>query len=1173
MSNSNDLKNLQPGATYTVQIVPKNTGNDAEGKVSSINYTFTVPTTYGGSALQSLNSVVTQFIDGTGALVSGSGGGPLSPSSTMFIDGAGLKAFNNIGDRTVYISSEDGNAFFSGSIQAKSGSIGGWYIGDKALYAGTGNSFVGMSSDPTVSSKTFFAGASSSAGNTASFYVTNAGNMFAQSASFNGTLTAPTIISGSISAQSASFGFSNSGQLVGGAIYVPDKTNPTFKVDGSGNMVANSASISGSIVANSGYIGGPTGWAITSGSIRSGGGSGSIILDGVGNKITIGAGNFGSLDTGFYVDSAGQFSLSNQLTFRPGRGSASTIYISSASLSTTSYVASTTFNNTGSAIVIGSLITGNEILVDTYVSSVTYGTNAFLTLNNYPSSNIITASLTVLMEDYSELNIAGKIRGIVESIKPIASPKLFSLISSASINSSSTQVLFGTSGHAFAAGEKLILEGLPSNLNLNKLNYTASSGNSYVVASTPNSTSVVINIPSGSVNNGAVGGISGSISIQELTMGFHPIESASTNASSAYFHNAGTGIRLDKYNWWLTNNQFRVGNPSSYFKYDGTQFKIQGGNSKYILLQVGGTDAANQIAITSNSSGSYNDTNTPFYADGLGQFSLGQKLKFDTSGNLSISGSIIATAGYIGGTTNGWSINSGCIQSTGGTSKVTLDGANGKIYIGTGTAGNSNTAFYADGTGSVTIKDRLIFDGTNLSISGSVVASSGSIGNWQISSGSLSAGIGTSAVGLIPNATAGGVAIFAGNSTPLSAPFYVTNSGSLVATTASIKGTINGLTVALKNSNNTAIGDTALNSLTVSGNYNTAIGSSAMYNTTSGDNNIAIGYQTLYSNTTGLNNVAIGPSAMYSGLSISTAVAIGYQAMSKTTIGTYSVAIGYQALFNQTIGSQNYAIGFQALYGINSGANNVAIGDGAGFNITSGAGNVCIGNAADSSTNAINTIAIGSNATASYNNSIAIGAAVSTTSTYDFVLGNTSHTVRIPGTFKSEGTFITEGATTINRTGGSAVNTNIYGRVALVDMYNYTTTGTANTLMLASPQGMIYRISSTYRIKDQIFPLSSNSTLINSVPIEKIINNPGFDPYNILNITPVSFRSMEEIDNGKRFLGFIAEDIAEKVPEVATYDKNGEPEYYSVNGIVSALLAVVQDQQKRIESLESAIIN
>ena len=66
---------------------------------------------------------------------------------------------------------------------------------------------------------------------------------------------------------------------------------------------------------------------------------------------------------------------------------------------------------------------------------------------------------------------------------------------------------------------------------------------------------------------------------------------------------------------------------------------------------------------------------------------------------------------------------------------------------------------------------------TNVFISGVINALSGLIGGWRIGSTSLTSGAGTSAVGLD---SSGGIAIYAGNATPASAPFRVYSTGDIV---------------------------------------------------------------------------------------------------------------------------------------------------------------------------------------------------------------------------------------------------------------------------------------------------------------------------------------------------------------------------------------------------------
>lgn len=187
-------------------------------------------------------------------------------------------------------------------------------------------------------------------------------------------------------------------------------------------------------------------------------------------------------------------------------------------------------------------------------------------------------------------------------------------------------------------------------------------------------------------------------------------------------------------------------------------------------------------------SGAYNNTNTPVYLDSTGQFSLGNKLSFDSSGNLSVNGSITVGAGsnaatdanallyatraatsasvsasaaqsaanatalayasasvnslaagdWIGGGTtfiSAKSIYSPVIQADGGyiaglfkvgNNGITLDGINKKIYVGTGTYGNANTPFYfASGSTNIfSLGNKLTWDGNTLSITGNVTIGS-----------------------------------------------------------------------------------------------------------------------------------------------------------------------------------------------------------------------------------------------------------------------------------------------------------------------------------------------------------------------------------------------------------------------------------------------------------------
>ena len=98
----------------------------------------------------------------------------------------------------------------------------------------------------------------------------------------------------------------------------------------------------------------------------------------------------------------------------------------------------------------------------------------------------------------------------------------------------------------------------------------------------------------------------------------------------------------------------------------------------------------------------YYDTNTwKTYMSASGDFYLAgdgnNGLSWDGS-DLSIDGTIVARDGSIGG--------------------ITLE--SNKLYNGTGTHGNSNTGFYIDSSSKFSLGDKLVWDGSNLTIEGSI---------------------------------------------------------------------------------------------------------------------------------------------------------------------------------------------------------------------------------------------------------------------------------------------------------------------------------------------------------------------------------------------------------------------------------------------------------------------
>ena len=199
-------------------------------------------------------------------------------------------------------------------------------------------------------------------------------------------------------------------------------------------------------------------------------------------------------------------------------------------------------------------------------------------------------------------------------------------------------------------------------------------------------------------------------------------------------NNGGGGMTLGDptYNYWYANGRFRAGNADKYILWDGNAFTIRGDlrfsdNSIPGTFDNGDSLTAGSIGgVTIGSTkiytgtGTYNNTNTGFYLDNAGNFSLKDKLSWNGT-TLSVNGTVTATAGSIGG--------------------VTI--ASSKIYTGTGTYNNTNTGFYLDSSGNFSLKNKLSWNGTTLSVNGTVTASAGSIGGVTIASTKIYTGTGT----------------------------------------------------------------------------------------------------------------------------------------------------------------------------------------------------------------------------------------------------------------------------------------------------------------------------------------------------------------------------------------------------------------------------------------------
>lgn len=141
------------------------------------------------------------------------------------------------------------------------------------------------------------------------------------------------------------------------------------------------------------------------------------------------------------------------------------------------------------------------------------------------------------------------------------------------------------------------------------------------------------------------------------------------------------------------------------------------------------------------------------------------------------------------------------------------------------------------------------------------------------------------------------------------------------------------------------------------------------------------------------------------------------------------------------------------------------------------------------------------------------------------------------------------------------------GQVFSFGIDDNTTASAANVRVGASAQ--LLKSTSTVRLKDELTPLTDD---LEGVPADKVADAaPSVDPYDVLTLTPTEFRSLSPADADARSLGFIAEDVAAKLPWAANWDDNGLPSAVEDRPILAALVYVVREQQQQITDLTARI--
>jgi trimeric autotransporter adhesin len=286
---------------------------------------------------------------------------------------------------------------------------------------------------------------------------------------------------------------------------------------------------------------------------------------------------------------------------------------------------------------------------------------------------------------------------------------------------------------------------------------------------------------------------------------------------------------------------------------------------------------------------------------------------------------------------------------------------------------------------------------------------------------------------------------------------------------------------------------------------------------TSGSDNTVVGFIAGTEITSGGSNTIVGVAA---GNSISTQSAntfVGYQA-GNAVVAPNNTYIGYQAGY-QDAGSVGaaVAIGYQAMAGFTGASTtngNIAIGALSLDSLLSGHENTVIGYDAASAY-------VGSE---SYN--ITIGTSVTGVASESSVLriGNTT-----------------------NATPGAGVLSAAY----IQGIFGKTVNIATGTPVFIDTTGLLGTVNSSRRYKENIQDMATDSS-------------------DILKLRPVTF-SYKKDPSSRKQTGLIAEEVETIMPQLATYDKDGQPDGVKYHDLPALLLNEVQKLTKRVEELESQL--
>ncbi|MFI5167830.1 MAG: tail fiber domain-containing protein [Thermoanaerobaculales bacterium] len=389
---------------------------------------------------------------------------------------------------------------------------------------------------------------------------------------------------------------------------------------------------------------------------------------------------------------------------------------------------------------------------------------------------------------------------------------------------------------------------------------------------------------------------------------------------------------------------------------------------------------------------------------------------------------------------------------------------------------------------------------------------------------------------------------------------------------------------------NTGLGSESLIAIG-SGSYNTGVGSAAVFADSSGSDNTGVGAGALGSNVSASQNTAVGSSALglqsfdpkFSYPSDNTAVgyqalynnqpdtagdgygntAVGSQALQANTTGQANTANGYESLYSNTTGTGNTASGQASLYGNTTAQQNTAVGQRALYtqsysngNLAWNSNNTALGwealyfNQPDTKVDGNDNTAVGvsalhANTTGSSN----------TASGYQSLSANTTGSYNIAIGWEA-GVSLDTGSSNIDIGNGGMPGEGATIRIGdsnqtntyIAGIWGVSITGAD---VLIDKNGHLGSVASSLRFKQDVADMGDASS-------------------RLMELRPVTFHYKTQPDGPLQY-GLIAEEVQDVMPELVVKDAMGQPETVAYHELPAMLLNELQKQRATIQAEQTKL--